>query len=96
MTKIYGLFEEVSFRGLFHTANVNEKHPDLFDIVNNTKDCKVGIESFGNENYPKAKAGEVGIKSPKIYSELYNALKKRLNELENYYRIFEMEQNFVL
>ena len=31
-----------------------------------------------------------------VNSELYNALKKRLNELENYYRIFEMEQNFVL
>jgi len=76
MPKIYGVFEEVSFRGLFHTANVNEKHPDLFDIVNNTKDCKIGIESFGNENYPKVKAGEVGTKSPKIYSELYNALKE--------------------
>ena len=67
MTKIYGVMECVTFQSLFHIMKVNESHPKLFEIVNNIKNSKVGIESFGSENYSKTKKGGIAIYSPKIY-----------------------------
>jgi hypothetical protein len=97
MIKIYGLMEGISFHSMFYTMRVNESHPKLFEIVNNIKNSKAGIESFGNDNHPRAKKGEIAVCGPKIYSDLYNGLKGNNNvilldtEFEEFHKSLKKE-----
>src|SRR4030042_2154142 len=69
MVKIYGLIEgwRVSFLGVDFDI-INQDHSELWQIVDQIKQSKVGIELHKPLSFPLPP--EVGIKEAKIYRDL--------------------------